>query len=79
MRNPFWIWHRLKEGRQVFKAEVVVTHADGTKVTVTVSGAHAKYVSAVANGIREKYTNQKPKSAVPDDVWSLFDGLKKGI
>lgn len=79
MRNPFWSWRRLKEGRQVFKAEVVITHADGTKVTVTVSGAHANYVSAVANGIRSKYSNQKPKSPALEDVWSLFDGLKKGL
>lgn len=79
MKNPFWSWRRLKEGRQVFKAEVIVTHADGTKVTVTVSGAHANYVSAVANGIRAKYADQKQDKPASKDIWAAFDTLKRGI
>ena len=75
MKNPFWRWVRLKEGREVFKAETTLRHADGTQVTVTVTGRNAAYVSAVINSIKEKFGGKaSPKSA---DPWAPFEDLKR--
>lgn len=76
MKNPFWFWRRLREGREIFRATTELKHADGTVVTVTVEGAHATYVSAVMNGIKAKYAGKSaPEKPDPrgEDPWKPFE------
>ena len=67
-KNRFWRWVRLREGRTIYKTSITVTHKDGTPCTVTVEGAHAEYVAALANGIRARYSGQSEEKATPEDI-----------
>lgn len=59
-KNRFWKWFRLREGRTIYRASFVLKHYDGTPCTVTVEGAHAEYVSTLANGIKARYAEVPP-------------------
>jgi hypothetical protein len=54
-KNRFWKWFRLREGRTIYRTSFVLKHKDGTPCTITVEGAHAEYVAALANGIKARY------------------------
>lgn len=78
MKNPFWRWVRLREGREIFRATTELTHADGTKVTVSVEGRNAIYVSTVMNGIKQKYGKKQDTEPAKKSVWAPFeDFLRK--
>lgn len=77
MKNSFWRWVRLREGREIFKASTQLRHADGTMVTVSVEGANAEYVSAVMNGIKAKYEPIKQPKVEPPNPWTAFETLMR--
>lgn len=75
MTNPFWRWVGLREGRRVYRHEIIITHRDGTKLTVTVEGRHAEYVAQFSNLIRKQYAPSPQQQAAAEkkpDVWEQF-------
>lgn len=77
MKNPFWRWVRLREGREVFKASTQLIHDDGTVVTVSVEGKNAEYVSAVMNGIKLRYSRKTSETTEDHDhsPWAAFERM----
>ena len=65
-KNSFWKWFRLREGRTIYRTSFVLKHKDGTSCTVTVEGAHAEYVSTLANGIKARYAGQQEAETLED-------------
>lgn len=66
-KNRFWKWFRLREGRTIYRTSFTVHHKDGTPCTVTVEGAHAEYVAALANGMKARYTPSERPSETLDE------------